>query len=311
MRTPIVLFVFNRPSKASRVISALRDQTVRPKELIVFADGARVPADQPRVNAVRDLVRSIEWTGTRLIERERNFGCAQNIIEGLTEVFSSYERAVIVEDDVLPAASFYESLCVMLDRYASSPGVFSVGGFPSVKADALPGYPFDVIMSPRFSCWGWGTWADRWRGLASDLPSFRNPFGSPDDVPLHAGRDLRDGARAVERRPSFYWDFPLTLLCLHRGLLHALTRYYLVSNIGTDSGTHGNVSSAVLKFLEENNVICNSVPRSLPPVSLQAEVVSAVQQYVRQIGDAAVVPSTTALSPMRVLKHLGARLRRR
>ena len=60
----------------------------------------------------------------------------------------------------------------------SSADVFAVGGSPSLRADALPDYPYDVVLSPRFRCWGWATWAGRWQRVADALPSFVNPFGA-------------------------------------------------------------------------------------------------------------------------------------
>ena len=281
---PIVLFVFNRPDKTKRVLTALCKQTVCPQQLVVFADAPRDLADEVNVNEVRRLVRSIGWVDVHMIERPFNLGCAQNIIRGLAEVFQSHERACILEDDTLPAASWYEAMCLMLDRYVGEPAVFAVGGFPSVKSNALPKYPFDVMMSPRLSCWGWGTWADRWNGIVADLCHFRNPFGSSARVPTHAGFDLPGAAQAIENRPDFYWDVPLAVLCLHRGLLHALTRYYLVENIGVDgSGVHGSTPTEVVTFMKENNRIQDKVPLLFPPTSVRQDVCEAVQTYVRDI----------------------------
>jgi hypothetical protein len=288
---PVVLFVFNRPEKTGRVLAALREQSRRPPKLIVFSDGPRSLEDEADVAAVRSIINSLTWTEVELFERQRNMGCAQSIISGLTDVFRSHERAVMLEDDTMPGRTWYESLCMMLDCYADIRQVFAVGGYPSIESKALGDYPFDVILSPRFSCWGWGTWADRWHGIAEDLRQFRNPFESPDNVPLHAGFDLRDGAQAVANRPGFYWDLPLALLCLHLGLLHALTRYYLINNIGTDgTGTHGNVPPALIKFMAENNQIQERLPVAFPPVSLREDVCQAVQQYVKDSASAAIPP---------------------
>ena len=283
-RPSVVLFVFNRPDKVERNLLALQNQTVRPSRLIVFSDGARDDANIPGVEATRRLVHSVSWAETHVVERERNLGCAQNITLGLSEVLGSYESAVVLEDDTLPAAHFYESMCILLSHYAAEERIFSVGGYPSIKRDALPGYPFDVIISPRFSCWGWGTWADRWKDIERALSNFSNPFGSWKRVPLHAGHDLRDGARILEERPLYSWAIPVALLCLHRELCHVHTRHYLITNTGNDrTGTHAS-SPRQVGFALKHNVIEEKLPRLFPvSVDLDADVCQSVQQYVDEI----------------------------
>ncbi len=282
---PIVLFVFNRPDETNRVVSAIREQTTVPPILITFADGPRDPADESNVAAVRSVVHSIDWVDTQVVEREHNLGLARNVEQGLDHVFEMYERAVILEDDTIPATNFYVSMCTLLDHYADEKQVFSVGGFPLIKHKALPSYQFDVILSPRFSCWGWGSWADRWHSLAESLVPFKNPFGSADAVPDYAGFDLPGMARQIETRPDLSWAAPVALLCLHRGLLHALTRYYLINNIGIASGTHSNPRAKRRRrnYAKKHNCVCDRVPQFYPEVTIQPEVCQAVQEYVREI----------------------------
>jgi len=164
---PLVLFTYNRTDTLLRVIEAIRYQTKMPDKLIVFSDGARVPTDDGILN-VRKMLHSIDWLDTEIIERPKNLGCAPNIINGLTTVFKDHSQAVILEDDVLPARHFYEAMVLMLEHYSANEQVFAVGGYPSVSK-AVANYPYDVIMSPRFSCWGWGTWAECWNRIADDL----------------------------------------------------------------------------------------------------------------------------------------------
>ena len=54
---PLVFFVFNRPDKAERVLAAVKSQTVRPRRVLAFSDGPRNAEDDPKVAAVRRLIR--------------------------------------------------------------------------------------------------------------------------------------------------------------------------------------------------------------------------------------------------------------
>lgn len=285
MSVPIVLFVYNRPEKTRQIISAIYNQTIQPARLIVFADAAKNADDEASVFAVREIINSINWVDKQVIVRNNNLGCAANIVQGLNEVFAYNNQAIILEDDTLPSPHFYASLCKLLDRYSSENKVFSVGGYPSIKFNALKEYPYDVIFSKRFSCWGWGTWDDRWNRISRNLLSFRNPFENYGSIPNDAGFDLPIMAKSACDRPGFYWDIPIAITCLKLGFLHALTRYYLINNIGLDSGTHGsqNINKKLLKFLNQNNLINDRMPQSFPEATFLPEVRDAVQEYIRDI----------------------------
>jgi 2-polyprenyl-3-methyl-5-hydroxy-6-metoxy-1,4-benzoquinol methylase len=281
---PVVLFVFNRPDKTEQIIQALFQQTVRPRQALVFADGPRSAMDEPNVNTILKRIRDIDWMDVQLISRKYNFGCANNIIEGLNEVFRSYDRAAILEDDTLPVSIWYESILSLLEHYQDEPMIFSVGAYPSIKTNALPDYPFDVIFSPRFSCWGWGTWANRWKTIEETIANFKNPFSSAKNVPFYAGYDLKRGAELVEKNPGFYWDIPISLICLHRRLLNAITRHYLIKNIGVDSGTHGSKTpQQLIEFTETHNAIGSRIPTEFPPILLRDDICNAIQEYVTEI----------------------------
>ncbi|MEO8393331.1 MAG: glycosyltransferase [Chloroflexota bacterium] len=283
MTTPIAFFVYNRPDTTQQVISALQAQTVALDHLIIFSDGARQPADESRVNAVRELCRTIDWTEVKLVKRQQNFGAAGNVIEGLNEVLSTYDEVIIVEDDVLPAPHFVEAMSLLLTRYREDKSVFSAGGYPSILPDSLANYPYDVIMSSRFNAWGWATWADRWQSIAPRLRPFQNPFPDIEAIPNDAGEDIKDLALAVEQNPSLYWDLPVTLLCLHQGWFHALTAYYLVNNIGLSTGDHGSDDAHLLQFLKRNNQVSSGIPHKLPPSALNLDAQEAVHKYLREI----------------------------
>lgn len=42
-------------------------------------------------------------------------GCDQNVILGLTEVFSSHDSLIYLEDDIVPNPHFYDRMCRLLE----------------------------------------------------------------------------------------------------------------------------------------------------------------------------------------------------
>lgn len=275
---PIVLFTYNRVDTLQRVLDAIRAQTKLPGKLIVFSDEARNPIDEG-VSKVRKILHSIDWLDTEIVERTKNFGCAPNIIDGLTTVFKNHSQAVILEDDILPAHHFYESMILMLEHYSADKQVFAVGGYPSVSR-TIADYPYDVIMSPRFSCWGWGTWAERWNRIAGDLEKRRLPYAAPEEIPSHAGADLPASILLIKKRPDFYWDYPIALHCLRNYWFHAVTNFYLTNNIGLTSGDHGAARPESILYMQKNSPIEEKVPRKFSEPKADPRVDSAIRVYL-------------------------------
>ena len=309
---PLVFFAFNRPDKAERVLAAVREQTVRPGKILVFSDGPRNAGDEPKVEAVRRLIRAIDWAEVVVRERERNFGCAPNILQGLAEVFAAEKAAVILEDDTLPARCWCEAMNRLLEHYEDQPQVFSVGGYPVIKREALPDYPYDVILSPRASIWGWGTWASRWDAIRGELLDFKSPYRRPLDVPTLAGFDVPFTVEAIAKRPDFYWDSKIAILCLYHGWLNALTKNYLVSNIGMESGDHGSPDKDA-SYLIENTRVEEKLPARFPPATLLREVHEAVEEYLAdgyRAGYHCEPPNPHPSWPRRIVDGIARRWRR-
>src|SRR5690606_24820987 len=105
MKAPIILFVYNRPSHTRRTLQALeRSMMASDSDLFIFADGAKDAVAVPKVNEVRAILREPwRFKNITIIEREKNWGLAPNVIDGVTQIINNHNRAIILEDDVLIA----------------------------------------------------------------------------------------------------------------------------------------------------------------------------------------------------------------
>src|SRR5690348_12863814 len=105
--TPVVVVLFNRAERVRELVTALRP--VRPARLFAIADGPRPAHDGDRDTcaAARAALDAIDWPCT--IERnfaDSNLGLDARVVTGLDWAFARTDRAVILEDDVLPHPSF-------------------------------------------------------------------------------------------------------------------------------------------------------------------------------------------------------------
>ncbi len=169
-RTPVVLFVFNRPDQVRRLLAVLR--VVRPATLLLVADGPRPdqPSDAERCLEVRQLLERIDWPCEVLRDySETNQGCDPRVTAGIDWAFQQVEDAILLEDDVLPHPSFFSWCTEMLERYRDSDTVHCVSGRNVLgrwrEADG------DHHLMFRGSNWGCATWRRAWQqACAVSLP---------------------------------------------------------------------------------------------------------------------------------------------
>jgi hypothetical protein len=159
---PIVLFVFARPEHTRRTLEALAANLLaKQSDLFVYADAARDEREVGRVQAVRSAVHAASgFRSITVIKRETNYGLARNIIEGVTEVCNRYGRVIVLEDDVVTGPYFLSFMNAALDRYVDVTRVWHISGWSyPIDSSGLGAAFFWRVMN----CWGWATWADRWK----------------------------------------------------------------------------------------------------------------------------------------------------
>ena len=237
---PIALFTYSRLEHTRLTVEALlRNFSVENHDLIIFSDAASSPEQQFAVNQVRSFLETI--TGFRSVtihHRAHNFGLAKSIIEGVTQVLSSYDRIIVLEDDIVTSPYFLTYMNQSLDRFVDDQRVISIHGYL---------YPVEQVLPEAFflrgaDCWGWATWRRGWKLFNPDGQTLLNQL--TQKKLLHAfdfngahnySKMLKEqivGANnswAVRWHASAFLENKLTLYP-GRSLVH---------NIGNDgSGTH-------------------------------------------------------------------------
>ena len=165
---PIIIFGFKRlePLKAC-VEALLANSEARNTDLFVFVDGPREgkPDEAEKVAKVRDYVASIRgFLSLHTYFSEVNKKLGPSIIAGVSKVLDQYDRAIIMEDDLVCGKNFLSYMNQCLDYYENKENVFSVCGYSNaVKTPA--NYPYDAYFCPRSASTGWATWRDRWQSV--------------------------------------------------------------------------------------------------------------------------------------------------
>ncbi len=242
---PIALFAFNRPEHTLRTLQALaRNRLAKFSELVAFVDGPSRETDRHRVEQVQRIIAGAAGFRTvTVVGADANKGCRQSLINGITSVLTEHDRVIVVEDDLNTSPYFLSFMNVCLDRYSDERAVFSVCGYspPPHILKFSRAYPYDVYFSPRFSSWGWATWADRWRAYDGDQGAVHEVLnGGPLQRNFaRAGSDLPWLLKLVQKGQLDTWDVDWALAHFRHHALALTPVRSLVENIGLDySGTH-------------------------------------------------------------------------
>lgn len=255
LTTPVAFLIFNRPELTATVFAAIA--RARPRRLLVVADGPRNDEEAEACERTRAVVRSVDWDCEVLTNfAERNLGCKRRVSSGLDWVFERVEEAIILEDDCLPAPSFFPFCAELLERYREDERVMHVGGdnFQRGASRTEAGYYFS-----RYShIWGWASWRRAWRHYDVEMrtwpesrPLIRGLFADTAEADFWA--DIFDRVHAGEIDT---WDYQWLYACWSQSGLAVVPRVNLVSNLGFGPGaTHtreeGELSRLPVADIEE------------------------------------------------------------
>jgi hypothetical protein len=240
LSTPVALVFHRRPLLLERVFAAVA--AVRPRRLFLIADGPRDDADEAACAAARRIADAVSWPCA--VERsyaDVNMGIRDRVSSGLDWVFHQVDEAIILEDDCLPAPSFFQYCEALLATYRDDERIFGIGGadFQLGRRRGNPSYHF----SGYCGIWGWASWARAWRHYDVAIRGW----------PSLRAAGLLEGFWESRREIAYWrwvfdqvhagridtWDYQLFLAMWTQRALFIHPAANLVSNIGFGPGaTH-------------------------------------------------------------------------
>jgi hypothetical protein len=246
MLAPIVCFVYNRPWHTRQVIEALQRNTLaKDSELFIFSDAPKNEATTDKVYEVRKYLTGI--TGFKKIhisENKENIGGNLYIKPGVSEVIAEYGKVIIVEDDIVTAPLFLKYLNEALNAFENNEKIWSIAGYvPPFKIPSS--YVKDILLSPRFSSWGWGIWKDRWESVDWDKVG-ADIILKDSLIKKSFCRGGEDLYNTLVKFPEI-WDIAVYHTQWKLNKMTVYPRYSLVKNIGTD-GTGVHFKSKYIKY---------------------------------------------------------------
>ncbi len=248
---PIILFVYNRPEHTAKTLEALSNNALaNASTLYIYADGAKANANEEtlaKIKQTRELIKSKKWCKEVIIvEREKNYGLANNILNGVTEVVNKHGKIIALEDDLVTAPHFLKYMNDALNQFENNKEVACISAYVYPIAN-LP----ELFFIKGADCWGWATWKRVWDQFETNGSTLLHQLESRhltkafDFNGTYPYTDmLKDQIAGKNKSWAVRWyasAFLNNSLCLYPGKS-------LVKNIGADgSGTHFSVSTTAFE----------------------------------------------------------------
>lgn len=257
---PIVLFVYNRPDHTRQTVEALqKNELAIDSELFIYSDAAKNENAEQKVNEVREYIKNINgFKKVTIVEREKNWGLANSIIDGVTKIVNEYGKIIVLEDDLVTSPYFLRFMNEALDFYKDEEKVFGITGYA---------YPINNIDLPSTffmkdeGCWSWATWNRAWKYFEKDTDKLIKTFNKKMIKEFNFDNSTDFWSQVILNKRgkintwAIYWY--ATIFLNNRLFLHPKESFS--TNIGHDgSGIHcANDSTFNVQLTKKYNIVFN------------------------------------------------------
>lgn len=238
----VLLIFFNRPEKFAQVFAAVKE--ARPSKLYLYQDGVRAnrPDDIENVAKCRKIAEDIDWECEvyRKYQTE-NFGCDPSEFIAQKWMFETEEMGIVLEDDDVPAQSFFPFCKELLLKYRDDERINMICGMNNT--DVSKHIDADYLFTKKGSIWGWASWKrvlDLWDGSYSwlndedKLAKIKSQMSAADFEKF-----ISVAKRHAATGKEYYETINAAAMYINE-TLNIVPKYNMISNIGVGGeSTHG------------------------------------------------------------------------
>lgn len=295
--TPVLLIIFKRPELTRRVLQAIA--AVRPRVLLVAADGPRSADEKVLCDATREILRDVNWPcEVRTNYADQNLGCGVRVYTAIDWAMDQFEELIILEDDCIPDPSFFYFCQELLERYRSDTRLMHISGNNFLPPQIRPATSY--YFSKYTHAWGWATWRRAWKHFDWSLktwPALKQ--AGLVELWCEDAYEQEYWSNIFERM-SFgapdVWDYQWNCSVWAQNGLVILPSVNLVSNIGFGSdATHTQGQSAYM------NLPVSSIGKLLHPPFIVRNRIADAYTFEQNFGGAQLKHADTTKERLKVM----------
>ena len=256
-KSPVVFIIFNRPDVTKKTFDIIKK--VKPNNFIIISDGPRQHLENELhlVQKCRNIVSAVDWECNVVkIYSEINMGCMKRIVTGLNDVFRTFDKAVVIEDDCVPTVTFFKFMDWGLETFENKHNIGMISG------SNLCSNEYEIEYKNGYSrfinIWGWSCWKRTWLEHNTFLSIYEvnnNLYSILKKYNFKFWQFLywKELLKFTIYKGST-WDFQLQYTFFKKDLLSVYPKYNLINNQGFDgSSTHTNIDTP--NYVTKNNAI--------------------------------------------------------
>ena len=261
----VLIIAYRREANIRKILNLCISNSI--KRIYISLDG---PKDK-NPNSINDYLSIIEMINSyknsiyyeiHLLKRPRNRGCAASVLSAIDWVFNHEESAIILEDDCIPANSFFEFSRSSIPVIESSEDIWAACGSQFMPSNLMSD---DWFISRYGILWGWVTTKTKWAVISKLLKSgkFRYNF----NLSIQENVYWREGALRAISGWVDSWDtlFQQQLIANNKYVIQSKSN--LVSNIGNDEfATHTFDLTKILHLKFDSFQYANKLPKKASAV---------------------------------------------
>lgn len=233
---PIALFCFNRPSHLKKTINNLKKNYLsKNSRIYIFSDAAKNNNDLLKVDQVRSIIKNLEgFKEKKLIFRNKNYGLAKNIVDGLNFIFNREEKIIVLEDDLITSKYFLKYMNTYLNIYLNNKNIASIHGYiyPINKTNLN-----DNFFIRGADCWGWGTWRRAWVKYQGDTKKLLMELKKTNQIRQFNFNNSKNYYRMLKKNlytSNKSWAVQWYASAFLSNMLTLYPKYTYIKNIGLD-----------------------------------------------------------------------------
>lgn len=239
MLAPVVVFAYNRPKHLKKTLEALAKNALANESILyIYCDGAKSEASEEqkaRVLKVREVAKDASgFKEVNVVEREKNVGLMDNIVDGVSTIISQYGKVIVFEDDMITSPGTLRYFNDALEVYEEEEKVMHVVSYMFPHRYPLPETFFYQVPYPGG---GWATWERAWRYFPQDITAlydyWKNDWRTFNYWD-HDGHDLIEQLVNNYKGTLRTWFIRWYAELFRRGGLVLYPGRSLVTNIGFD-----------------------------------------------------------------------------
>jgi hypothetical protein len=259
---PIILFAYNRPWHVEQTLLSLtKNELAKDSIIYIFVDGCKLNANCEQIKKQTQVIDIINEYKSNFKESyieisPQNRGLANSIIYGVSKVINQWNKVIVVEDDIVTGKYFLTFMNEALNRYINDKQVWHITGWHiPIETDKVE----ECFFYPVMDCWGWATWANRWKYFEKCPEKLINEFTKEKIKEFNVNGLCPSKWNQIignyNRRVCTWAIFWYVTIFLQGGLCLAPCSS-LVKNIGMDnSGVHGKKNrNLIIKRSIDNKI---------------------------------------------------------